>query len=160
MQNMFQHHIWPSNATCHLSKLLKMHQWMRCANIHDIYELICISLVTRNNVLGWYQMTMPTVQPDCIVKSQKSRHACMHIYTHKYSYLCMINLHTEKQTIYINADRHAWTCIYVLYFKLLACPWLNMPATSQIYVPLHYCCTLHTDPILLHILVKRPATFN
>ena len=33
-----------------------------------------------------------------------------------------------------------------------------MPPTLQIYVPLHFYFSLHVDPTLLHIFIKKAAT--
>ena len=38
------------------------------------------------------------------------------------------------------------------------CPWTNRPATLHIYVPLHFFCSLHIDPILMHASIKCQQT--
>ena len=37
-------------------------------------------------------------------------------------------------------------------------PWKNIPTTLYMYVPLHCYCSLHIEPILLHISAKKQQT--
>ena len=72
--------------------------------------------------------------------------------------LLKLQIQTEWETT-SNECVCMYVCMYVFHITDI-CTWENMPATSHIYVPLHYHCSLHTDPILLHTVVKKDCIFH
>ena len=40
------------------------------------------------------------------------------------------------------------------------CSWRNMPVTFHSYVLLHYYCSQHIDPTLMHTYVKVPTSYK